>query len=487
MKRLLLPLILFVSIGATAQVKEKKIREYAKTIKVKDLKKKLSVIASAEMEGRGTATEGQRKAAAYIIGQFKAIGLLPGNGNSYEQVFNVYQDSVTSHSFVTNGKTLEVGKDYSFTVTSVPSGSFGIENIYFAGTGSLDTTNLPVSGKWVMIDESGFAAMRLKIAQLRRREAKGIIVVSKNFPRRTPFAPKSSLYKNANAEFPYFTISYNAAAQMLNKSSLDSASFVSLVKEAYATNTSINITKQKITLQSTNVLGLLPGTDRKDEYVFLTAHYDHIGKTADGVINYGADDDGSGTTGIIEIAEAFAEAKKKGHGPRRSIVFMAVSGEEYGLWGSEFYSDNPVFPLEKTTVDLNIDMIGRIDPKYTGDSLNYVYIIGDDKLSSDLRPITDSVNNKYLNMELDRRFTDVSDPNRYYYRSDHYNFARKGVPIIFYFNGTHADYHRPTDTIDKINFGLMEKRTKLVFYTAWEMANRDQMLKRNIPLVIPSR
>lgn len=487
MKRLLLPLILFASIGTIAQVKEKKIRKYAETIKVKDLKKKLSVIASAEMEGRGTATEGQRKAAAYIIDQFKDLGLLPGNGNSYEQVFNVYQDSMIANSFVANGKTLELAKDYTFSLMSVPSGNWSFDNIYFAGTGPLDTTNLPVAGKWVMIDEGGFAAMRLKIAQLKRRQAKGIITVSKTFPRRTPFSVKSSLYKDANAEFPYIAVSYNAAAQMLNKSSLDSASLVSLTKESYPTNTSLNITKQKITLESTNVLGLLPGTDRKDEYVFLTAHYDHIGKNANGVINYGADDDGSGTTAIIEIAEAFAKAKKKGHGPRRSIVFMAVSGEEYGLWGSEFYSDNPVFPLEKTTVDLNIDMIGRIDPKYNGDSLNYVYVIGDDKLSSDLRPITDSVNNKYINMELDRRFTDVSDPNRYYYRSDHYNFARKGVPIIFYFNGTHADYHRPTDTIDKINFELMEKRTKLVFYTAWEMANRDQMLKRNIPLVIPSR
>ncbi len=487
MKRLLLPVILLASFSAIAQVKEKKIRKYAKTIKVKDLRKKLSVIASAEMEGRATATDGQRKAAAYIEGQFRNLGLLPGNGNSYEQVFNVYQDSVITNSFIANGKTLEVNKDYVFTVNSFPSGSWNFDKIHFAGAGVLDTANLSIAGKWVMIDEGSFAVMRQKIGQLRRRQAMGIIVVSKNFPKRTPFAAKTGLYKNSGDQFPYITVSYNAAAQILNRNSMDSASSVSLSKETYTTNAAINITKQKITLESTNVLGLLPGTDKKDEYVFLTAHYDHIGKRGDSVIYYGADDDGSGTTGILEIAEAFAQAKKKGHGPRRSIVFMAVSGEEYGLWGSEFYTDHPIFPLEKTTVDLNIDMIGRIDPKYTGDSLNYVYVIGDDKLSSDLRPITDSVNNKYIGMELDRRFTDVSDPNRYYYRSDHYNFAKKGVPIIFYFNGTHADYHRPTDTIDKINFGLMEKRTKLVFYTAWEMANRDQMLKRNIPLVIPSR
>lgn len=233
---------------------------------------------------------------------------------------------------------------------------------------------------------------------------------------------------------------------------------------------------------SSNVLAVLEGTDKKDEYVFITAHYDHLG-TREGVIYYGADDDGSGTVSVLEMAEAFSKAKEEGEGPRRSIVFMTVSGEEKGLWGSAYYCDNPVFPLEKTTVDLNIDMVGRIDPKRkSGDSMNYVYVIGDDKLSSELKPISESMNNKFTRLELDYKYNDPKDPERIYYRSDHYNFARKGVPVLFYFNGTHADYHRPTDTIDKINFDLMAKRVRLVFYTAWEMANRNDMLKRDIPL-----
>ncbi|HEY8897293.1 MAG TPA: M28 family peptidase, partial [Niastella sp.] len=170
-------------------------------------------------------------------------------------------------------------------------------------------------------------------------------------------------------------------------------------------------------------------------------------------------------------------------GPRRSIVFMTVSGEEKGLWGSEYYSDHPVYPLEKTTVDLNIDMIGRTDPKRTkGDSSNYVYVVGDDKLSSDLRPISEAMNKKYTKLELDYKYNAPKDPERIYYRSDHYNFARKGVPIIFYFNGTHKDYHQPSDTPDKIDYAQMAKRAQLVFYTAWEMANRNEMLKRDIPL-----
>jgi Zn-dependent M28 family amino/carboxypeptidase len=239
--------------------------------------------------------------------------------------------------------------------------------------------------------------------------------------------------------------------------------------------------KRTLFLKSSNVLALLPGTDKKDEYLVITSHYDHIGRKGNEIF-YGADDDGSGTSGVLQLAEAFAKAKNEGHGPRRSIVFMTVSGEEKGLLGSRFYSENPIYPLNKTSANLNIDMVGRIDPAFVGDSLNYIYIIGDDKLSSDLSPLTDSVNKRYLNLQLDRRFNDLKDPNRFYYRSDHYNFAKNGVPVIFYFNGTHADYHRSTDTVDKINFDLMSKRLKLIFFTAWDMANRNEMLKRDIPL-----
>jgi Zn-dependent M28 family amino/carboxypeptidase len=236
-----------------------------------------------------------------------------------------------------------------------------------------------------------------------------------------------------------------------------------------------------LNLQSSNILAVLPGTTKKDEYIFITGHYDHLGKK-DSVIYYGADDDGSGTTSVLQIAEAFAKAKANGKGPARSIVFMTVSGEEEGLWGSDYYTSHPVFPLNRVSVDLNIDMVGRIDPAYKGDSNNYVYVIGEDNLSSDLRKISDSINRQYMHMQLDRRYNDPKDPNRFYYRSDHYNFAKKGVPVLFYFNGVHADYHKPTDTVDKINFNVMEKRVKLIFYTAWAMANREKILQRDKPL-----
>ena len=254
------------------------------------------------------------------------------------------------------------------------------------------------------------------------------------------------------------------------------------IKATAKKNVEVSYAKKRFSVLASNIVGYIEGTDLKDEYVVLSGHYDHLGMR-NGVIYYGADDDGSGTTGVIDMAEAFMRAVKDGHRPRRTIVFLAVSGEEKGLWGSEYYSQHPVFPLEKTTVNLNTDMIGRIDPnrKY-GDSTNYVYVIGNDKLSSDLDPISKSVNDKYTKLELDYKYNDPKDPERIYYRSDHYNFAKHGVPIIFYFDGIHKDYHKPSDTVDKINFDVMLKRVQYTFMTAWDMANRNDMLKRDIPL-----
>ncbi len=229
----------------------------------------------------------------------------------------------------------------------------------------------------------------------------------------------------------------------------------------------------KKTIKGENVLGYIEGTDLKEELIVITAHYDHLGKH-DSLIFNGADDDASGTVAVMEIAEAFMLAKKNGKGPRRSVLIMAVSGEEKGLLGSKYYTDNPVYPLENTVANLNIDMIGRIgdfkkDP-------NYVYLIGSDMLSTELHNISEDVNSKYTGLELDYTFNKKDDPNRYYYRSDHYNFAKNNIPVIFYFNGIHEDYHKPTDTIEKINFDKIQKISRLIFLTAWEIANKEERL-----------
>ena len=228
---------------------------------------------------------------------------------------------------------------------------------------------------------------------------------------------------------------------------------------------------------SENVLAYIKGSEKPDELIIISAHLDHIGISGNGDINNGADDDGSGTVAIIEIAQAFKEASKEGNGPKRSILFLHVTGEEIGLLGSRYYTDvDPIFPLKNTVANLNIDMIGRIDPKHQG-SDNYLYLIGSDKLSIELHNLSEEVNKKYFNLEFDYTYNDDNDPNRFYYRSDHYNFAKNSIPVIFYFNGTHADYHKPSDTPDKINYDFFETRTQLIFYTAWELANREERIK----------
>ena len=234
------------------------------------------------------------------------------------------------------------------------------------------------------------------------------------------------------------------------------------------------IFKSNQTIRGENVLGYIEGSDLKDELLIITAHYDHLGMH-DSLIFNGADDDASGVSAALEIAEAFMLAKKSGNGPRRSVLIMPVSGEEKGLLGSRYYTDNPIYPLENTVANLNIDMIGRLDDWH--DNGNYVYLIGSDRLSYDLHQVNEKMNFEYVGLDLDYRFNEEDDPNRYYFRSDHYNFAKNNIPVIFYFNGVHEDYHKPSDTIEKIDFEKIKVITKLVFLTAWEIANRDERIK----------
>ena len=229
------------------------------------------------------------------------------------------------------------------------------------------------------------------------------------------------------------------------------------------------------TVETENVVAIIKGSEKPDEYVVITAHLDHVGVDDKGIYN-GADDDGSGTVALLEIAEAFKKAADKGKGPKRSIVFLHVTGEEKGLLGSAYYADNPIYPLENTLVNLNVDMIGRIDPSRREKNRDYIYLIGSDHDSVDLHNLSEQTNAESVNMKLDYRFNDKNDPNRFYYRSDHYNFAKNGIPIIFYFTGTHADYHKVTDTPDKIEYDLLEMRSRLIFYTAWNIANREKRL-----------
>ena len=226
---------------------------------------------------------------------------------------------------------------------------------------------------------------------------------------------------------------------------------------------------------SENVLAYIEGIEKPDEVLVLSAHLDHVG-LHDGKVYNGADDDGSGTVALLEIAEAFHKAKKDGVGPKRSILILHVTGEEKGLFGSRFYAENPVFPLENTIANINVDMIGRVDPEHKK-TPNYVYVIGADRLSTGLDAAVTKANTNLTDFTLDYKYNDRNDPQRIYYRSDHYNFAKKGVPAVFFFSGIHEDYHQPTDTPDKIDYPLMTTRTKLIFHTAWDLANSEERIK----------
>ncbi len=502
--------LLVMALAATSAASAQKIADpkpFANTITPEDLKKHLYIVAGPAMEGRETATEGQRKAAAYIESQFKALGLQPGNKGNFQLGFPIYQDSLAKATIEVNGKTFTMFNDFSISLMLAHTSTIFCNDVVFAGNGLSDSTHndfKDVAGKIVLLlqpqqqpssggasagNRSKYSPYEAMLAA-QKNGAAAVLLVQSGFPRKAGLqATKSGPHLNGfqkSVSPNSFFISEEIAKTIMGAdydAALQAVKTGNAQPKSYKAEVMLELKKERLELSSSNVIGFLEGTDKKDELVFITAHYDHLGKRGDSIIYYGADDDGSGTVSVLELAEAFVKAKAAGKGPRRSIVFMTVSGEEKGLWGSEFYSDHPLYALDKTTVDLNIDMIGRSDPKRTkGDSTNYVYVVGDDKLSSDLRPISEAMNKKYTKLELDYKYNAPTDPERIYYRSDHYNFARKGVPIIFYFNGTHNDYHRPSDTPDKINYNLMAKRAQLVFYTAWEMANRNEMLKRDIPL-----
>lgn len=226
---------------------------------------------------------------------------------------------------------------------------------------------------------------------------------------------------------------------------------------------------------SENILAFIKGSEKPEEVIVISAHYDHVGKDSEGRAFNGADDDGSGTVALMEIAEAFQKARKKGKAPKRSVLILHVTGEEHGLLGSKYYSENPVYPLANTVANLNIDMIGRSDAENAGK--DYVYVIGSEMLSSDLKKINEAANQSTNKLILNYKYDDPNDPQRLYYRSDHYNFARHGIPSAFFFDGIHEDYHKITDDADKIDYELLRKRTQLVFATAWELANRAERIK----------
>lgn len=490
--------------------------KYGNTITAQDLSKHLHVIASDEYEGRETGKKGQKMAADYLATHFKNSGLAPVNGN-YFQEFPLKIQYPEGVNFILNSKEYKFLKDFYF-MRGFEDTTLQTKEIVFIGYGINDEKysdfpekNMPdVKGKVVMYfwgepynEKKEISLLtgnkkfsewttnwRLKLEKAKENGAIAALIISpdikKNIEMMRHFIETPSMKLDSEEEpsrtvLPNFTISQEMADIILSSAKITSGKLRKKINKRKKTRTVtakadivIEMNRKTEKLTSENVLGYIEGSDLKDELLILTAHYDHLGKNDTTVYN-GADDDGSGTVALLELAEAFSLAKKEGKGPRRSILIMPVAGEEKGLLGSQYYTDKPLFPLEKTIADLNIDMIGRLDEKHK-DNSNYVYLIGADKLSTELHKISENANTTYTKLDLDYTFNDPADKNRFYYRSDHYNFAKNNIPVIFYFNGVHEDYHKETDEVSKINFEKMEKITRLVFYTAWDLANRNDRI-----------
>lgn len=511
-------IIPFLAFAISANAQDKTAIKYAATITKENASKRLNILAADDMEGRETGKIGAQKAAEYIKSQFQSFGLKgPVNNSSYFQMLDLKEKTIDKREVGVNAKTLEFLKDYYILPGTFNDIKANYKEFVFVGYGIAsdkydDLTNADLTGKVAIIltgepmvdgkslitgtsKMSDWTSSRTKkIEAIKAKHPLAIITLSNDMARMQNFKDyftKPSLVLGQekpkdNLLNLYF--SKDAINNLMSNSGKNIADLIINIKDTlkpvtfgFFSDLNVDIQSKITPLEAKNVLGFMEGSDAKlkSEILVVTAHYDHLGVGEDGDVYNGADDDGSGTTGVLEIAEAFSKAKKAGKGPKRSILFMTVVGEEKGLLGSEWYSENPVFPLENTITDLNIDMIGRVGELYKGkqDSTNYIYVIGSEKLSSTLKEISEKTNKTYTNMVLDYKYDDPSDPNRFYYRSDHYNFAKHGIPIIFYFNGVHEDYHKKTDEVKKINFSLLTKRAQLVFYTAWELANRAEKPK----------
>lgn len=453
---------------------QSKASDYKKVITASFLKKHLSVLASDEFEGRETTKKGQKLAATYLKNFLVETNIRSAYDSTYFQQFPVdVSDFNNVKLSVNNEELLFIDQFYSFgnpinkSVTSLElvDVDYGILSSTFD-----DYKGKDVNGKIALMrqgtksknDPINQGNWRTKLKSAEEKGAEAIVIKKEDYKDKDLRIkdylrnPTMKMHTNRNSK-PHIPV-FIADNHIFQEDSLYHVSFSTMVTESKTAE---------------NVVSYIPG--KTNETIVISAHYDHIGFDRGEVCN-GADDDGSGTVALMNIAKAFQKAYQDGNIPERNIVFLMVSGEEKGLFGSQFYTENPIFNLEKTMVNLNIDMVGRQDT--VQDDNNYIYLIGSDKISKDLHVINEQVNDKHIHFRLDYTYNKDDDPNRFYYRSDHYNFAKNNIPVIFYFGGLHEDYHKPTDEVDKIDFNKLEKVTQYVFLTAWELAYRKKAIRK---------
>ncbi|HEY6274100.1 MAG TPA: M28 family peptidase [Terriglobales bacterium] len=485
-----------------------------------ELRMHLEFLASDELGGRYTLSPSFAIAARYLAAHLEAYGFRGAGGHgSFFETFEVISGKPDAADTTL---TLTIGDhtaNYSFG-DFYPSGAVSTANaqgmIVFAGSGISspsekhdDYAGLDVKGKIVLIststpsgmDSSRLAANEQGEGAARAHGAVGVLQIpsqriadflkSGSFKQRAAGRENVRLAADSDGKIPVITLGPDLSEKLLSLAGLNLKTVweAATKKQALepktlpAASARIAVFVQQTRTTTQNVAGILEGTDPqlKDEYVVFSAHYDHLKTGPNGEIYHGADDDGSGTTAVLAIARAMSLNR-----PKRSVLVIFHAGEELGLLGSEYNTDfAPVVPLDKLVVDLNIDMIGRSKPAGDENSLdehltdaNTVYLVGSNRISQELHDISEQTNDQFQRMKLDYYYNDPNNPERIYYRSDHWNYAKHGVPIIFYFDGTHVDYHKPTDTIDKIDFTKMTQITRLVFETGWRIANLDHRLTK---------
>ena len=494
----------------------------------------LSFIASDALEGRDTPSRGLDTAAQFLAMNMSRWGLKPAgdDGTFFQKIAlsRMAVDKAETRAQM-NNQTLTLGDDY---IPLSRNADVPASQLVFAGTGWLIKSKnidgfkgIDAKGKIAIVfsppDGLPRRVTRSDLSGRRgedwmgpaeyamKQGAVGIVIVpdfqylanwDRNRTRITErgtttverFQAASSPQSPGMVAAPRLTnLLFQGEKQ--NATSIFEAAYGGQPLEPFVLSAqktlSITVRVKSDVAATQNVVGVFEGSDPvlKNEYVALGAHYDHVGvgipMNGDAIYN-GADDDGSGTTALLAMAEALSKASTR---PKRSVLFVWHTGEEKGLWGSRYFTEFPTIPLEKIVTQINIDMIGRskkegdTNPRNTGLSgPNEIYVIGSKMMSTELGEITDSVNKQYLNLTYDFRYDDPTDPNRFFFRSDHYNYARKGIPIVFFFDGVHEDYHRPGDSPDKIDYQKMENVSRTIYMMLWEIANLATRPKVDKPL-----
>ena len=515
MRRIFFLIPLFIVV-LRAQSIDPKSRIGYESLQAADLKSHLTVLASDSLEGRETTYPGQKKAANYIADIFKKLHLEGiGDNGTYFQHFDVEVSRVGPDTKIitdVNGekKNFIWGTDFisegaKDTVVSGHAVFVGFTNTELDST---DKTKLAGRIVFVFIGKKNFAgdssasATMRRLYAIRRDAGAAAALMIPDIEGPATFQKVQEIMSSLGSDkgtmkmkdstsqlrqqYVRFLVAPEIAETVLKPSG---KSLNQLKNEAlnnkqfnpvFIDNVTVTIISKAIheTKQTENVIGLLPGSDPelKSQVVVFSAHYDHLGVSRTGILYPGADDDGSGAVTILELAKAFSVNPVR---PKRSLLFMTVTGEEKGLFGSKYYTNNPIIPLNKTLADLNIDMIGRIDTSHEAiRDTNYIYVIGSDKISPELDSLLRIANHETERLELDYSYNGENDPDRFYYRSDHYNFAKKGIPVVFFFDGVHRDYHKPTDTVDKILFERMVKIGRLIYDLGWRLANLNLPLTK---------